>query len=79
MRLDDDTYLKTPPLHSESIGEIKLVIFRTTMPENILEITKDLYGYFVWPQRPQKVHERSKKLIAHQVKYVVSLCITLNI
>ena len=70
MRLDDDTYLKTPPSHSESIGEIKLVIYRTTIAEKELEIPMDSH---VWFQGPQKVHERSKKLIAHQVKYVVGL------
>jgi hypothetical protein len=67
MRLDDDTYLDTPS--SQSIGEIRLVINRTTVPEDVPKVqlpTVDL-------PLLQKVHERSKKAIAHQVKYVVSL------
>ena len=68
MRLDDDTYLDTPP--SQSIGEIKLVIVRTTIPEkkNRKKLTSSHYLVL-----PQKVHERSKKAIAHQVKYVIGL------
>ena len=76
MRLDDDMCLDTSP----SIGEIKLVIVRTTIPEkkNRKKLTSSHYLVL-----PQKVHERSKKAIAHQVKYVIGLtfssCITLNI
>ena len=61
MWLDDDTSLDTPPSHS--IGEIKLVIDRTTVPT---AVPKDQNDFYVVP--PQKVHERSKKAIAHQVK-----------
>ena len=68
MRLDDDSFLDTPL--SQSFGEIKLVISRITVPE---VVTKHQFTCIV---PPQKVHERSKKGIAHQVKYVVSL--TLN-
>ena len=67
MRLDDDTYLDTP---SHSIGEIKLVIYRTAMPKRIqkrtIKATPPLSCL-------QKVHERSKKGMAHRVKYVASL------
>ena len=65
MRLDDDRYLDTP---SRSIGEIKFVIHRTTVPKVVPRVRP--MGYL---PPPQKVHERSKKAIAHQVKYVVSL------
>ena len=74
MRLDDDTYLDTP---SQSIGEIKLVIVRTTIPKIVGNKMRGPNDYLM---PPQKVHESSKKAIAHQVKYVVSLtCITLDI
>ena len=65
MLLDDDTYLDTP---SHSIGEIKFVINRTTVPK---VVQRDQRMNYLSP--PQKVHERSKKAIAHQVKYVVLL------
>jgi hypothetical protein len=62
MRLDDDTYLDTS---SSSIGEIKLVIVRTTTPEIVAEER----GIHQGPPPPlQMVHERSKKAIAHRVK-----------
>ena len=68
MRLDDDAYLDTPPSHS--IGEIKLVIKRTTVAK-VAPL-----GQCVIPSAPpQKVHERSKKAIAHQIKYVAGLTI----
>lgn len=62
MRLDDDTYLDTSP--SQSIGEIKLVILRTTIPEVVGEERGILQGL----PPLQKVHERSKKAITHRVK-----------
>ena len=65
MRLDDDTHLDTTP--SLSIGEIQLVISRTTMPK----MSEKNFSTHLLP--PQKVHERSKKAISHQVKYVVSI------
>ena len=67
MRLDDDTYLDASP--SASIGEIKFVIFRTTVSKK-REKRQDTY-----PGLPpsQKVHERSKKAIAHRVKYMACL------
>ena len=65
MHLDDDMYLDTPPSHS--MGEIKLVVSRTTIAKRVEKTT-------LTPLLPpQKVHERSKKAIAHQVKYVVSI------
>jgi hypothetical protein len=68
MQLDDDTYLETSP---PSIGEIKLVISRTTKPKKVAKqhtqaIDRTLLHL-------QKVHERSKKGITHRVKYVASL------
>ena len=54
MRLDDDTYLDT----SHSIGEIKLVIFRTTVPKKIEK--RQRASYLALPHL-KKVHERSKK------------------
>ena len=65
MRLDDDTYLDTSP---HSIGEIKLVIKRTTVAK-VVPMGKRIISL----APPQKVHERSKKAIAHQVKYVAGL------
>jgi len=59
---DDDTYLDTS---SHSIGEIKLVIVRTTIPEVVAEER----GIHRGPPPLQKVHERSKKAIAHRVNY----------
>ena len=78
MRLDDDTYLDASP--SLSIGEIKLDIFRTTAPKVVAKENLKKRAYFSLPPL-QKVHERSKKAIAHRVKYVTSLspCITLHI
>lgn len=67
MQLDDDTYLDTSPSHS--IGEIKLVIVRTTIPELI----KEEQRMYQEPPQLQMVHERSKKAIAHRVKYVAIL------
>jgi hypothetical protein len=67
MQLDDDTYLDTSPTHL--IGEIKLVIVRTTIPEVIAEEQRTIYR---GPPHLQKVHESSKKAIAHRVKYVAS-------
>jgi len=61
---DDDTYLDISP--SQSIGEIKLVIARTTVPEVIAEERNTIY---VAPPHLHKVHERSKKAIAHRVNY----------
>ena len=61
MRLDDDTFLDTSP--SQSIGEIKLVIDRTTVPKVVAKKST----YLTLPHL-QKVHERSKKAIAHSVK-----------
>jgi hypothetical protein len=65
MGLDDDTYLDTS---SHSIGEIKLVVTRTTPPKEVEEkrTTK------VAPLPSQKIHETSKKGIAHRVRYVAS-------
>ena len=59
---DDDAYLDISPSHS--IGEIRLVIDRTT-PR--IEEKKQVTTYQVPPDL-QKVHERSKKAIAHRVK-----------
>jgi hypothetical protein len=78
MRLDDDTYLDTSS--SPSIGEIKFVISRTNVPR----VEKKAKGKITFSGRPhsQKVHGRSKKAIAHRVKYVASLTlynITLDI
>jgi hypothetical protein len=68
MQLDDETYLDTSP--SRSIGEIKLVISRTATPtKKVNEHTYD------GPPHLQKVHERSKKAIAHRVGYVDSLAL----
>ena len=67
MPLDDDTYLDTS---SQSIGEIKLVIVRTTVPEVVAEEQHTIYRA---PPHLQKVHERSKKAIGHRVKYVTIL------
>jgi hypothetical protein len=64
--LDDDTYLDTYPSHL--IGEIKLVINRTTNPIKKIEQRNTFE-----PLHSQKVHERSKKGIAHRVKWVASL------
>ena len=66
MRSDDDTYLDASP--SASIGEIKFGIFRTTVPKE-----KKRAKTFTGLPHSQKVHERSKKAIAHRVKYVASL------
>ena len=66
-RLDDDSYLDTSPSHS--IGEIKLVIVRTTIPKDLEEQLTTYSG----PPQLQMVHERSKKAIAHRVKYVAVL------
>ena len=60
--IDDDTYLDTSPSHS--IGEIKFVINRTTKPYDVEEDQDD----YTAPPHLQKVHERSKKAIAHRVK-----------
>ena len=62
MRLDDDTYFDTSPSHS--IGEIKLVIDRTTAPKVVTKRRKIYQG----PPHSQKAHERSKKAISHRVK-----------
>ena len=67
MRLDDDRYLDNSPSHS--IGEIKLVISRTTVPK--FKKLKRTSSTYVVPHS-QKVHERSKKAIAHRVTYVAS-------
>lgn len=66
---DDDTYLDTSSSHS--IGEIKLDIFRTTLPD--VSVTMQHQQVYLPLPRSQKVHERSKKAIAHRVKCVVSL------
>jgi hypothetical protein len=66
MRLDDDTYLDTP----HSIGEIKLIISRTSLPK---KIRKKKGTINVVPPHREKIHERSKNGIAHRVKYVASL------
>ena len=68
MLLDDDKYLDTSPSHL--IGEIKLVICRTTIPQ---EIVKKRHPDYLASPHLQMVHERSKKAIAHRVEYVVSL------
>ena len=67
MRLDDDTYLDTSP--SRSIGEIKLVIELTTIPKLV---TTKKQTYLSLPHL-EKMHERSKKAIAHRVKYVANV------
>jgi hypothetical protein len=67
MQLDDDTYLDASP--SRSIGEIKLVISRTSAPERR---EMNTCNYVALPPL-QKVHERSKKAISHGVGYVASL------
>ena len=68
MRLDDDTYLDASP--SQSIGEIKFIIERTTEPKTVT--ANNQQTYLPLPHL-QKVHERSKKAIAHRVRYVSSL------
>ena len=67
MWLDDDTYLDTSPSHS--IGEIKLVVSRTTVPRKKARKQRSTY---LAPPHLQMVHERSKKAIAHRVGYVAS-------
>ena len=67
MRLDDDAYLDASP--SQSIGEIKFIIERTTEPKTV---TAKNQTYVPLPHL-QKVHERSKKALAHRVRYVASL------
>ena len=62
MRLDDDTYLDNSSSHS--IGEIKLAIDHVIEPK--LSVKHNHHD----PPHLQKVHERSKKAIAHRVKYV---------
>jgi hypothetical protein len=69
MRLDDDTYLESSSSHS--IGEIKLIITRTTVPK-VKVVKKRRINYYA-PPHLEKVHERSKKAIAHRVKYVASI------
>ena len=68
MRLDDDTYLDTSP--SNSVGEIKFVIARTTVPKFEWQRTTSSTTSTTNIALPhlQKVHERSKKAIAHRVK-----------
>jgi hypothetical protein len=68
MQLDDDTYFDISPSHS--IGEIKLVIFRTTTHEVLPKERHEHPNYHALPHL-EKVHERSKKAIAHRVKFVV--------
>jgi hypothetical protein len=70
MQLDDETYLDTSP--SRSIGEIKLVISRTATPTKTANKHTSDESYVELPHL-QKVHERSKKAIAHRVGYVDSL------
>ena len=67
--VDDDTFLESSS--SCSVGEIKLVIHSITILGSAL-MTDSMYNA---PPLPQKVHERSKKAIAHGVKYVA--CYTL--
>ena len=67
MQLDDDTYLDTSSSHS--IGEIKLFIHRTTVPK----VTAKQQATNRSLPHLQKVHERSKKAIAHRVEYVANL------
>jgi len=59
---DDDTYLDNSS--SSSVGEITLRIWRTAAPV----VATDQRVYSKLPQRT-KVHERSKKAVAHQVNY----------
>jgi len=61
---DDDTYLDASP--SPSLGEIKLDIFRTTVPEKVAKLQPPVNARL---PHLQKVHERSKKAIAHRVNY----------
>jgi hypothetical protein len=69
MRLDDDTYLETSSSHL--IGEIKLVITRTTVPKVV--VNKRRSTIYDAPPHLEKVHERSKKAMDHRVKYVASI------
>ena len=73
-KLDDDAYLDASPSHS--IGEIKLVIIRTTIPK-ILPVEEKKTENRPKEDRiislSRKIHERSKKGIAHQIKFVASL------
>jgi hypothetical protein len=62
MHLDDDSFLDNSLSHS--IGEIRLVILRTTVPK----AGKERYTTYSAPPQLSKVHERSKKAIAHRVK-----------
>ena len=67
MQLDDDAYSESP---SQSIGEIKFVIYRSN--RTIRRLAAVQHKPIV-PPRLQMVHERSKKAIAHRVRYVASL------
>ena len=69
MRLDDDTYLDASP--SALIGEIKFDIFRTTAFKKQTK-RPDTSSFHGLPHS-HKVHERSKKAVAHRVKYVASI------
>lgn len=66
MRLDDDRYLD----NVNSIGEIKLEVFRASRP---MKIRNNKGAVNVGPPHEGKIHEQSKKEIAHRVKYVASL------
>jgi hypothetical protein len=67
MRPDDDTYLDNSPSHS--IGEIKLVIYRTTVIEKSAKKKKTTTttATTYLDLAPRMVHERSKKAIAHRI------------
>ena len=58
MHLDDDTYLDISP---HSIGEIKLVIDRTSASKKKARMND------IEPLPLEMVHERSKKATAHRV------------
>ena len=67
MRLDDDDYLDSP---SGLIGEVELVVSRTTTPKRIgKKKMLTIEGPFEQPPS-DKVHESKKKGMAHRVMYV---------
>lgn len=79
MRLDDDDCLDTP---SSSLGEIRLVVYHTSIPDKKGRIKgrKELHDSKPAVPNLQKVHESKKIGIGHRVRYVAILtlyiCIT---
>lgn len=68
---DDDNYLDSSSQH---VGELKVVVHKV----QVMSSSMKLPGVYPETLQPAKIHERSKKGVAHQIKWAAGFHATLS-